>query len=168
MYAQGHDQPAIGESAQRGRAEAGARAEGDPEPRRGVGRGAGGAEVIQDHRTQHRGEGKDGSDGEINPARDDHERHADSHDRDEAGVLGELGEILGVEEFVLLLKRRRALALRIGDEDPLPRAIRQRLEHGQADRAAEERQQNAQREDHEHEAAFLKPEDRAQGRTHRG
>jgi hypothetical protein len=64
-----------------------------------------GAEVIQDERAGDGGEGVDRADGKIDAAGDDHEGHPDRHDGDEARVLCQLSEVLGVEELVPLRQR---------------------------------------------------------------
>jgi hypothetical protein len=154
MHPERHDHSAIRQATQRRHAHAG----GHTQQRAnlpGAGRRAFRSKMVKDQRPEHRGQRVNGAHGKINAARDDDEGGAHRHDGDEAGVLGQLREVLGVEELVLLLHHRLAFASRVRGKDPLALALRVDLEHGQLDRATEHRQHNAQHHDHHQQAGFL-------------
>jgi hypothetical protein len=113
-------------------------------------------EHAEDHRPQHRRQRIDGADGEIDAAGDDHERRPDGHDREEARVLGELGEVLRVEELVFLDEHGRAFAVRPGGEDPHPFALLVHFEHRHLHRAAKKSEQRAKQKDDNDQPALLK------------
>ena len=93
---------------------------------------------------QHRSQRIDSAHGQIDAPGNDDECGAYGHDGEKAGVFRQADELLGVEELVLL------------NHDPFrfPRGVRSEL--GQVDSAAKNRQQQAERNDHNDQTAFLK------------
>ena len=163
MHAQRNDQGAIGQATKRGRSHGGRCAEADPNPGRPGAGGPAGAGVVQEESTDNRGQRVNGAYGKVNAARDDHNRHAHGHDGDEARVLGELSEVLRIEEFVFLDRQRHPIAGRVGGEDALRRAVRPGREDRHRHPTAEPGEQPGEREDDEQQAALPK----AQGGTER-
>ena len=100
--------------------------------------------MVQGQCRQHRSQCIDGPDGQVDPTGNDDECRADGHDGDETSVLGQLGEVPGIEELVLL------------NDDAFGFAGRVLSELGQVDSAAKNRQQQAEHYDHNDQTAFLK------------
>ena len=165
MDSEGDDEAAVGEPAHQCRPEADRGARQAPRESDVPGRAAG-AEVIQHEGAGHRREGVDRADGKIDASGDDDERHAHRHDRDEARVLGELREVLRVQELVPLHERRRALTVGVGDEHPLAGPVRPLLEERRADRPTEGGQKGAEHEDDDEETAFLEAQQTAKRQAH--
>ena len=79
---------------------------------------------------------------------DDHEGHAHGHDGEEARVLGQLGEVLGVEELVHPFLGGGAVSIGVFGEDSSALTVGSGFKEGALDRPAEEGQQYSQDEDH--------------------
>jgi hypothetical protein len=103
---------------------------------------------------QHPRQRVDGSHAEIDLAGDDHEGHAHGHDGEEAGVLGQLGEVLGVEELVHPFFGGGAVSIGVLGEDSPALAIGSGFNEGALDRSAEQSQQRSQDKDHEQQPRF--------------
>ena len=91
----------------------------------------------------HAGESVDRAHGEVDPRRDDDDRGAHRHDREEAGVGGGLDEGVGVEEVVHGPARH---PVRVG--------------------AREEGEQRPQQQDHEHEAGLRRAQEASEEGGH--
>ena len=81
-------------------------------------------------------------------ASDDHEGHAHGHDGEEARVLGQLGEVLGVEELVHPFLGGGAVSIGVLGEYSLALTIGSGFKERALDRTAEDGQQYSQDEDH--------------------
>src|SRR6266699_1884555 len=92
---------------------------------------------------------------EIDAAGDNYKARPDRHDRNEAGVFGQLRQVLGVEELIPLDYRRFLLTLLIESEYPLALALGIRLEEGHFDPAAKHGQQGAENDDDDEQTTFL-------------
>src|SRR6266581_9486837 len=91
---------------------------------------------AKNHGRQHGGQRIDCAYGEIDAAGDNYKARPDRHDRNEAGVFGQLGQVLGVEELIPLDYRRFLLTLLIDSEYPLALAPGIDLEEGHFDPAS--------------------------------
>src|SRR6185295_10195939 len=94
-------------------------------------------------------------DRQIDTARYDHERGPHRHNRNKTRVLGQLREILGVEELIFFDNHRFALARGIDVKHALPLALRVGLESGDFDFPSKNGKQRSQYDYYHNEPAFL-------------
>jgi hypothetical protein len=102
----------------------------------------------------HRGQRVDRSDRQIDPARDNHHRHSDGHNREEARVLGDLHNRCGIEEFVGRIEGRHLLTFSIGHQSSLAFTLRSRFESRHLHRTTKNRQHQSENDDYYYEAAL--------------
>src|SRR5436190_13174514 len=111
---------------------------------------------MKEKRRSDRSEGVNCTDGKIDAARDDHNCSPDRHDGDEAGIFGELGEALRVEEFIFFFEGRFAIPVAGLDEYSFQFARRIGFEDGHFYFAAEDRQKSPENQNYYNQTSFLK------------
>ena len=140
MNSQGDAHAAVGQSAE----QACSKTHSATEPRTFGGRSGRGplrSEGVEHLGCQHSRQRVNGSDAQVDLASDDHEGHAHGHDGEEARVLGQLGEVLGVEELVHPFLGGGAVSIGVFGEDSSALTIGSGFKEGALDRSAEDGQQ---------------------------
>ena len=147
MNSQGDAHAAVGQSAEH----ACSKTHSATEPRALGGRRSRGplrSEGVEHLGCQYPRQRVNGPHAQVDLAGDDHEGHAHGHDGEEARVLGQLGEVLGVEELVHPFLGGGAVSIGVLGEDSSALPVGSAFKEGAIDRSTEDGQQYSQDEDH--------------------
>ena len=158
MCAQCHDHPTVHQSADGRCRDTGQHAAADADPGGCFRLAPVRTENVEHQCADHRSQGIDGTDTQIDLTGHNDEGCSDSHDGDETGVLGEIGEVFRAKEFVLRFQHELSVAIRVFSEHAFQFAKLIGLHLWNLDRATEDGEQRAQPENHQHQTQFLETE----------